>query len=291
MCEDRPESDSGCCDRGVHELSVALLFHDFSSFSKSGLTVAMPVLEALSLEAAAIPTCVLSTQTDGFSSPYGHDLSADILPIYEKIKEEGYSFSYIYSGYVLGKGEFHALESIIEREDALVLIDPVLGDHGGLYSGLGNDHVTLMRSYISKGDIITPNITEAVLLTGKAMKKSYSNRDLLDIFKALSELGSFSIALTSVPLEIGCMANVAYKDGQMRLFPFDEVSTGYPGSGDLFASLLLGLTNLGYSFFPAVKTAGELSSLTIRGSYEMKRERRLGVSLSPLMEELRRRVL
>lgn len=272
-------------------LKKALLFHDFSAFSKSGLTVAIPVLEALGLEAGAIPTCLLSTQTDGFGNLFIRDLSSDAMVIYEKIKSEGYSFDYIYSGFVENDSIYGLLEKVIDEEkDAFVLVDPVLGDGGKLYEGMTGSHVEKMRNLIRKADLITPNLTEALLLTGIEGESSYSNGDLKALFDALSSYTEGDVVMTSVPLEIGGYSNVAFKNGDMRIFPFPDVPVGYPGSGDLFASLLLGLLSRGNSFFPSVKIAGELSSEVIRRNWELKRERRLGVSLSPLYVLLKERV-
>ena len=79
----------------------------------------------------------------------------------------GVKFDCIYSGYLADAAQAKLVEQAFELwPRAFKVVDPVLGDGGRLYSGLGADMVPAMYSLCSKADLIVPNVTEAALLLG-----------------------------------------------------------------------------------------------------------------------------
>ncbi|MBQ2274997.1 MAG: pyridoxal kinase, partial [Clostridia bacterium] len=110
--------------------------HDISGFGKCSLTVALPIISAAGSECAVIPTAVLSTHTGGFKDFTFRDLTEDILPIAEHWRREGICFDAIYTGYL---GSFEQIDlvckviDILRDENTLVVVDPVMADHGKLY--------------------------------------------------------------------------------------------------------------------------------------------------------------
>ena len=65
-----------------------LSIQDISCFGQCSLTVALPVLSALGIETAVIPTAVLSTHTGPMFSNYTfHDLTEE-MPLIKKHWEE-----------------------------------------------------------------------------------------------------------------------------------------------------------------------------------------------------------
>lgn len=268
-------------------MSLVVAIHDLSLWSKSSLSVVLPVLEAMNHEVFLLPTMILSTQSDGYPDLLEHDLSSDILPFYERVKSYGYTFDAVYSGYLGNARIVESVRKIMESEACFTLVDPVLGDNGELYQNMGKDNVESILSLVKHADVITPNLTEASILLGKDIKKGYTNRDISILVDGLKMIGPHRGIITSVPLEIGKLANVAYDGDDMRLFAFDDLSVSYPGSGDLFASLFISFFLGDYSFFPSVKMSGEITTRAIRYAKETKRERRLGISLLPVMSDIR----
>lgn len=264
-----------------------IAIHDLCLYSKSSLSIVLPVAEAMGIEVFSLPTAILSTQSDGYSDLIYHDMSSLLLSYYEKIKSYGYSFNAIYSGY-LGRAEnAESVKEIIKKENALSLVDPVFADSGELYQGLGEDLVDAIRELVESADIITPNLSEASFLTGQDIKESYNNRDVNALIKDLKMLGPTKGVVTSVPLEIGKLANIAYDSEDIRIFSYDDLDVSYPGSGDLFASLLISLLLSENSFFPSVRLSGEITTRALRYNKEIKRERRLGINLSSVMNDIR----
>ena len=54
---------------------------DISCFGKCSLTVALPIISAMGIEACPVPTAVLSTHTGGFTGYTYRDLTNDIPSI------------------------------------------------------------------------------------------------------------------------------------------------------------------------------------------------------------------
>ena len=81
----------------------------------------------------------------------------------------GLRFDAIYSGYLASEAQGKLLERAIEllkNDETLVIVDPAMADNGKYYANLGDWMAECFRRLIKKANIITPNITEACLLTG-----------------------------------------------------------------------------------------------------------------------------
>ncbi len=272
-------------------MSDILAMHDLSSYGKSSLNVIMPVLEALGSECSALPTAILSTQSDGFDDLYMLDLSDTMRFIFENHKKIGLKFDSLYSGFLGSSTQIKIVEEIIKHYGTFTLVDPVLGDGGKLYQTMNESSVKAMRSLVRIASLITPNYTEALLLTdSESSKDRLTNKDVEKLVAKLKTIGPDKGVITSVPIAMG-MCNVAYSKDDIRLFSFEEIGVSYPGSGDLFASLLLGLTMREYNFFSSVKIATEIASFAIAESNKRARERRRGIMLDPVFKEIRRMAL
>lgn len=138
------------------------------------LGCALPLLGALNLAPTVLPTALLSTHTGGFGENTYLDLSKEMISILQHWKTLSLKFSAIYLGY-LGEKPLDVLQenlADVSTAETMLLIDPVMGDHGKLYRGFDQEYVEKMRCLISKADIATPNYTEAKLLLGEPLTTS-----------------------------------------------------------------------------------------------------------------------
>ena len=148
---------------------TVLCIHDLPGFGRAGLSVIVPILSAMGVQAVAVPTAVLSTHTGGLGAPArltspGYGPAA--LAHYRRL---GLKFDCIYSGYLSETSQALLVEQAIEFwPDALAVVDPVMGDNGRMYSGLPAEMVPALYTLCSHADIILPNATEAALLLGDA---------------------------------------------------------------------------------------------------------------------------
>ena len=257
-----------------------LAVHDLSCHGSGSLNIALPVLMAGGLDVSVLPSAVLSTQSDGFSPLFVKDLETECMAILDAWKEFGFRFDALYTGYLADTGQLDIIERVRRdflKEDALIITDPVMGDDGTLYQNLGLSHVDMMRRLARSSSVITPNATEACLLTHRECRAEWKKAEAEDLAAELCSLSGSSAVITSLVLEGGFSVNLASDGRDCRCFSYDMVDASYPGSGDLFASLLSVFLLGGDSFFVSVLKATRLTSHAIERTYSERRERREGV--------------
>lgn len=219
--------------------------HDISGFGKCSLTVALPILSAAGIETACMPTAVLSTHTGGIEGFTYRDLTDDILPFANHWKSLGLHFDSIYTGFL---GSFEQIDIVsdvidmLKSEDTLVLIDPVMADHGELYKIFGPDFPQGMKKISAKADLLIPNITEACLMTGYEYKNGPYDKEYIEgLLAALETVCAKKIVLTGVYFDEKKLGAAAYdvQSGKISYAFTDRVDGFYHGTGDVFGSALL----------------------------------------------------
>lgn len=241
---------------------------DISCLGRCSLTVALPVISAMGVECAIVPTAVLSTHTmfQGFTCK---DLSDQIRPIADHWEKEGFRFDAIYTGYLASKEQIADVLDFFSRfksEDNLIFVDPAMADNGKLYPAFGPDFPAEMAKVCAKADIVVPNLTEACLMTGIPYQTSYDEAYIKHILHALCALGAKKAVLTGVgftPDELGVMS---YDSGSGEYFTYfsRRLPTSYHGTGDLFASTCIGAMMGGKSLGEALKIAVDYTVECIR---------------------------
>ena len=273
--------------------------HDLSSFGRCALTVVIPTLSSLGIQCVPLPTALMSTHTGGYDGIYMRELSSDMKGMYSHWEALGVDFDAIYSGFVLDAAQGHIIEDLIarfRRADTFVLVDPVMGDDGEFYSTCTPEMKDVMKELCSMADVITPNLTEACILCGiEYPKKILTGEDSLhtltdSLLLRLCEL-SPRVAITGIPYTDGeceyvITACADRESGRHALFAQKKVGASYPGTGELFSSVLLGLMLDGEDFFSASEFAGGFVSETIKQSEEYGDATRHGTALEPALMKL-----
>jgi pyridoxine kinase len=235
-----------------------LALHDMVSLGRCSLTVVIPALSAMGVKVCPLPTAVLSSDTGGFGPVFARDLSHEMEGILQKIEGLRPSFGAVYSGY-LGSPEQAALVlRAMESFPGLHLVDPVMGDMGTLYQNITGEMVAAMRRLCQRADLITPNLTEAAFLLKKPMPKGdLSKKEAKELLLGLLELGAGTVVVTSAALEGegGQIATLLGEKAGCRALLSERIDAHYPGTGDVFASVLLGALLQGEEMREAVGRA------------------------------------
>ena len=135
-----------------------LTVQDISCVGKCSLTVALPIISAMGVEACVLPTAVLSTHTMFKNFTY-RELTSDIKGIERHWNDENITFDAIYTGYL---GSFEQLELVkglfetFGTDKNKIIIDPVMADNGKLYPGFTNDLPAAWQSSARMPDVIMP---------------------------------------------------------------------------------------------------------------------------------------
>lgn len=249
-----------------------LTIQDFSALGRCSLTVALPTISAAGLECVALPTAVLSNHT-AFPSFTLTDLSDTLLPSVQKWEGFKDHFDYIYTGYLLTEQIPLVIEIIkrFKREGTIVLIDPAMADHGALYPGFEAKHIEAMKTLLSYADILVPNLTEACLLSGYAMlseEQEPSSSSVKEILSLLSSLGPKNIVLTGIESKGKEVMDIVSEGGRILSYSTPLYPSRFHGTGDLFASSLIGALGNDFPLFESVKIAHDFVHESIRFTNE-----------------------
>ncbi len=250
-----------------------LTIQDVSGVGKCSLTVALPIISAAQVEACVLPTAVLSTHTR-FKHFTFADLTDEIEPTVEVWQKEGITFDAIYTGYLGSYRQMGLVENLIDAfhtKDNFIFIDPVLGDAGTLYARFDQSFVDRMALFCSKGDVITPNLTEAAFMLHLPYRESgYDEAYVHDMLRRLTALGSSVAVLKGIDYGDGKLGVVGYDSRSDDFFSyFHEKFPGrYHGTGDIFASAVVAAMARDRSIPEAFQIAADFTVDSIRKTRE-----------------------
>lgn len=255
-----------------------LTIQDISCVGQCSLTVALPIISALGIETAVLPSSVLSTHTAGFSGYTFRDLTEDMEGILAHWEKEKLTFDAFYTGYV-SKEQIPIIIKIMEqtsRQCALRIVDPVMADNGKLYPGFSSDFPEQMAKLCRGASVILPNITEAAFLLGipypgdNRNGKDYDKSYIEEMLVKLMKLGCKNVVLTGVSFEedkLGC----ACYDGKQIEYRFNKrLDAQMHGTGDVFASTFAGALCRGYSIPDCAKLAADMVIESMQATLEDK---------------------
>lgn len=240
---------------------------DISCVGKCSLTVALPIISAMGVEAAIVPTAVLSTHTmfQGFTCK---DLTDQIQPIADHWKKENFAFDAIYTGYLGSAEQIELVNNFFDTfktDKNFIFVDPAMADNGKLYPAFDKEFPHLMATVCAKADIIDPNLTEACLMTDTEYKTEYDADYIKDILKKLTALGAKKAILTGVMID-GKYGIVGYDKAEDEFFTYthEKLAKSYHGTGDVFSSTCVGAIANGKTLGEAIKIAADYTVECIR---------------------------
>ncbi len=258
----------------MRNIKKVAAIQDMSGLGRCSLTVIIPVLSAMGIQVCPVPTAVLSAHT-GYGEFVMHDLTDFMVPVLEHYKKLKVDFDCIYSGFLASAEQIdHCLEFFRAFPDSLKLVDPVMGDDGRAYATYTKELCDRMSELVAVADIITPNLTEAAILLGEQYPKNAVSLDLIKKWLVrLSEMGAGIVVITSVMLEDGNMSTVGYNkaDGSFWRLNSKIVPAHYSGTGDMFASVLIGSILKGDDLAVAMNRAGDFTEHSVRVTYRCKK--------------------
>lgn len=268
---------------------------DISCFGKCSITVALPIISAMGIECAIIPTSVLSTHTGGFEGFTFRDLSEDIPKIKEHWKKYKLSFDTIYTGYL---GSHSQIDYVIDfanefkREDNLLFVDPAMGDKGKLYTGFDESFPPHMAKLCAIADIIVPNLTEASFMLGLEYKESYDEEYIKDVLKMLCVLGAKKAVLTGISYEKDTQGAVLYDSDTDEFYSYfaSNIPMNFHGTGDTFASVFAGALTRGIEEKEALRLAVDFTVETIKATIPDAENHKYGTKFEECLPSLIKRL-
>ena len=266
----------------------AALINDLCGYGKTSLAVSVPILTVMGINASPMPTAILSAHT-GYSEFFFDDYTDKMELFYKKWLELGAKFDMIYSGFLGSKEQIHIISRMADSFNAPLLIDPVMGDNGRLYKTYTNEMCDAMFHLCEKAYIITPNLTEACMLSkmeykGENIPLSYANEILNALKDKLKNVNH--IVITGIK-DNDFTVNAIYDEGEIKFTKNRLCDCYFDGTGDVFASIVCGNMLLGKGFYESVKTAADFIEKSAFYSKEMNADRKDGIILSKYICDLK----
>ena len=255
---------------------------DISCLGKCSLTVALPIISAAGVETAILPTAVLSTHTQ-FSKFTFCDLTSEIEKISLAFAEQNIDFDAIYTGYLGSFEQLKLVSELFDRNKAKggqIIIDPVMADNGVLYKGFTPEFAASMAKLCGKADLILPNLTEASFMLGIPYNPDYDEQYIRDLLVKLCSLGCRRAALTGITFDKSKLGVYSYdsESGEYFYYCNDYLPVAYHGTGDIFASAVVGAISCGHSVNSALKVAVDFTLECIRFTVADENRRFYGVN-------------
>ncbi|HOK49777.1 MAG TPA: pyridoxamine kinase [Sedimentibacter sp.] len=282
----------------MKEIPKIMAIHDMSGVGRCSLTVILPIMSALGCQVCPLPTALLSNHSE-YREFYFFDFTDHMEEYYSYWEKNNFWFDCIYSGFLGSEDQIDIIGNIINKVKSknnklLVLVDPVMGDHGFTYATYNDKMIEKMSHLVNRADIITPNLTEACILLGKEYcGERVTIPQIKGYLKDLSDLGPRISLVTGVVTTEGEHINVCYdkEEDKFWMAPFNYVDKRYPGTGDLFTSLFLGYYMKGKSLPEAMEEAARFVSLSVHVSNQANAPGSEGVIFEKIMKELYNEIL
>ena len=247
------------------------MINDIAGFGRCSTTVSLPVISVMKVQVCPVPTSVLSNHL-GFPLCHFDDYTSHMRDYIKIWNELGLTFDGLYCGFLGNEEQIDIVQEFVEMfRPPLFLLDPVMGDHGRAYSSITETHVQKMKELLPLADIITPNITEACLLTGTPWKdREWSMQELSGLCERLASLClkdsvSASIVITGIR-QGDFLVNFLWDDGIYTTVASPIAGASRPGTGDIFASILAADAVRGETLLSSVQKAANFVGLCITGS-------------------------
>ncbi|MCI7071085.1 pyridoxamine kinase [Bacteroides pyogenes] len=266
--------------------------HDLCGIGRLSLTVVIPILSSMGFQVCPLPTAVLSnhTQYPDFSFL---DLTDEMPKIIAEWKRLGMRFDAIYTGYLGSSRQIRIVSDFIDnfrQPDGLVVVDPVLGDNGRLYTNFDVKMVEEMRHLVAKADVITPNLTEVFYLLDRSYETAHADEEVKEYLRLLSDKGPQVVVITSVPVSGDSHKTSVYaynrQGDRYWKITCPYLPAHYPGTGDTFTSVITGALMQGDSLPIALDRATQFILQGIRATFGYEYDNREGILLEKVLHNL-----
>lgn len=247
------------------------VINDFCGFGRCSLTVSLPVISALRLQCCPIPTSVFSNHT-AYDSFFYTDYTGYMDAYIEEWKKLELTFDGIMTGFLGSPEQIGIVKKFLEhfkREETIAVVDPVMGDEGSLYTTYSPELSKQMKALLPYADILTPNLTEACILTDTVYRADMNNEELTALCEKLSDMGPKKIVISGLERDER-LINFVYEEGKT------PVEVGGPkigpcraGTGDVFSSILAADAVNGVAFLDSVRHAAAFIARVLGRAVEL----------------------
>ena len=266
------------------------VINDLSGFGRCSLTVAMPIISHMGIQCCPVPTSIFSNHT-GFKDFFFDDYTDKMQDYVDQWKKMKLEFEGIFSGFLGSERQINIVKQFIidfKTERTKVIVDPVMGDNGVAYATYNAEMCREMKRLVEYADILTPNVTEACILTDTDFKATgWSEEELIIMAEKLSTSGPEKVVITGIR-QGNDIANLVYeKDKPVKMVKTHLAGEERSGTGDVFSSIIAADEVNGVEFYDSVKKASSFVKKAIEKSIKLNIPRTDGVCFEEVLKNLR----
>ena len=247
------------------------VINDFTGCGRCSIAVALPVISMLKVQCCPLPTSIFSNHT-GFKSFFFDDYTEKMPAYIQEWKKLGLQFDGISSGFLGSKEQIQIVTQFFKEfktEQNLIVVDPVMGDYGKTYSTYTPQMCEEMKKLVSYADILTPNVTEACILTDTLYKEKFTRAEYRKMAETLCEKGPSKVVISGI-VQGEFIANYCYEKGhEPKIVRSHKVGTQRSGTGDIFAAIIAADAVNGVPFEDSVRKASRFIKKCILKSIEL----------------------
>lgn len=247
------------------------VINDFCGFGRCSIAASLPIISALKIQCCPLPTSIFSNHT-GFESFYYTDYTEHMVPYMQEWEKLDLQFHGILTGFLGSPDQILIVKSFLERfktESNITVIDPVMGDYGRLYPTYSPRLAEQMCSLVPYADILTPNLTEACILTETAYDPDMDEASLETLCQKLSAMGPKKVVISGLSRGED-LENFIYEEGkQPHIVREHKVGPCRSGTGDVFSSIIAADAVNGKDLTSAVRHASSFIAKVLRRTLEM----------------------
>ena len=231
-------------------MSKLLLINDLAGYGKVALSAMIPILSHMQYEVCSLPTALVSNTLDygKFEVLETTDYMKNTLQVWDAL---GFQFDAVSTGFIVSRPQTELVRDFCRAQKVKgtrIFTDPIMGDEGKLYNGIGEETVALMRELVAAADYIVPNYTEAAYLASVPYQCGGTTREeLYALADKLHTLGAESVLITSARMlvdggwePIACVVGYDAAADQHFILPYEELPVRFPGTGDIFSAVFMG---------------------------------------------------
>ena len=266
------------------------LVNDITGFGRCSVTVELPLISAMKIQACPLPTAILSVHT-GFPDHYLDDYTERMAPYIASWEKNGLAFDGICTGFLGSAEQIAIVLDFIRRfkgAGTRVMVDPVMGDYGKLYPSYTQEMCDKMRSLLGVADLVTPNLTEACQLLDIPYPTDgiVTDDELCEMAEALAARGPKQVVITGLH-EGDTIKNFLYEEGKIAIVRAPKIGGDRSGSGDAFAAIVAASLIRGEELEAAVQKAASFISRCLAYALELDLPWNDGLPFEEYLPELR----
>ena len=267
------------------------LINDVTGFGRCSVTVELPIISALKIQVCPLPTALLSVHT-GFANYFMDDFTDRMTAYVDSWQKNNLTFDAVATGFLGSAAQIEIVRRVIKNFPAVVIIDPVMGDHGKIYKSYTREMCRRMRELLEFADLVTPNLTEACELLGVPYPAGgvVSDSDLATMAANIAaKTRGGRVVITGVTPDAGDgsdIANFIFDGGQVSIVTSRRLGGDRSGSGDVFFAVAAASWLNGETLTDATRKAADFVGKCIAHAEKLNLPWNWGLPFEEFLTEL-----